>query len=48
MCGQVDASADAGTTTCHDEDAIKMFPSQQTACRKKYGLRDGYIQASVK
>lgn len=31
---QVDASADAGTATCHDEDAIKMFPSQQTACRK--------------
>lgn len=30
MSGQVDASADAGAATCHNEDMIKMFqPNKQ-------------------
>lgn len=50
MCGRFDASADAGATTCHDEDIIQMFPAQQTACgkeKKKYGYRYANISKIV-
>lgn len=48
MCGRFDASADAGATTCHDEDIIQMFPAQQTACGKEKKNMDTDMQTSVK